>query len=679
MTDHLSPLLNQIRVALKPDPHSTSLSYLPNSLLFPVLRPLSDEDHAANAWSFDLRTPIGRPHRFPKPLLSRPLHIAFGSILRSEKPRRAAPLLLAPVSYDPARRLLIRIGPNLPNKALIARLAAAGETAFIDSSGRLASDRAHSLIPDLTVGPFLDEFELAYDALDPDLHPEILSARAARLLAGDLPFDKSPLPNAPEVDLSAEGAAAARESRLDPAQAQALAAILAGRDLIVDGPPGCGKSHLIATAATRLALAGRSVLVSATIPEALQVARRRIAEQNLSPDTARIDVLGLADAERAQRFDYDVLILDECSKMTLAEAIRLAIRARQLILVGDDKQIQPFDAPTEPLAETVLSAIPNTAPKVMLRYHYRSRVPSLIAPSNIISYKRRLRCVPPPKSDPQQEGLLLRHIPSGRMIVTPRGAINPREALGVANHIVRLATSSETAGQSLAVIAFTAAHAALIEKTLAQVLRESRVRREQLSPKSHEPLAIWTPRQAQGQERDRVIVSLVCAREPDGQLPLVYPPLADRRDCPLRRVNVAMSRARIATELFSSLTFAQTGLPPRSGPPLLDQDRITLTLLLQIATIFNEIPLKFKPDPAVVDAALAIAGRSDAIVQNIGAIHAVQFPGDPTGHFRFGLYQPLTGWTEADCRTIPAMFRLKGWTLYNPATRDQILDFRPPI
>lgn len=69
----------------------------------------------------------------------------------------------------------------------------------------------------------------------------------------------------------------------DSSQLAALAKIDAGMDLVVIGPPGCGKTQVLANTVAHLIAAGKKVLVCSEKAAALEVLHRRLKEIGLGP------------------------------------------------------------------------------------------------------------------------------------------------------------------------------------------------------------------------------------------------------------------------------------------------------------------------------------------------------------------------------------------------------------
>ena len=111
---------------------------------------------------------------------------------------------------------------------------------------------------------------------------------------------------------------------------------------------------------------------------------------------------------------FDLLLIDEASQVQPVDALGAVARAERMVVVGDDKQLPPTRFFTKIMAdedeyendvelvsagdiESILGLCSAQGmPQRMLRWHYRSRHPSLIAVSNHEFYDNRLFVVPSP-------------------------------------------------------------------------------------------------------------------------------------------------------------------------------------------------------------------------------------------------------------------------------------------
>ncbi len=152
---------------------------------------------------------------------------------------------------------------------------------------------------------------------------------------------------------------------------------------------------------------------------------------------------------------FDLLVIDEASQMRVEDAIGALSRAKQVVIVGDPKQLPPssfFQSSgteedeesesevDEPLsAESVLDcALTAFQPSRDLRWHYRSKHESLIAFSNHHFYDNRLQIFPSPEPNNAALGVKLRVVRG-----TFQSSINEVEAREVAESAVRFMEEQE--------------------------------------------------------------------------------------------------------------------------------------------------------------------------------------------------------------------------------------------
>ena len=115
---------------------------------------------------------------------------------------------------------------------------------------------------------------------------------------------------------------------------------------------------------------------------------------------------------------FDLVIFDEASQITTWDAVGAIARGKNVIVVGDPKQMPPtnffnatvdVDAPDEEDLESILDqALAARLPHLRLMGHYRSRHESLIAFSNSKYYENSL--ITYPSSDTQDSNVQLRRV-----------------------------------------------------------------------------------------------------------------------------------------------------------------------------------------------------------------------------------------------------------------------------
>jgi superfamily I DNA and/or RNA helicase len=125
--------------------------------------------------------------------------------------------------------------------------------------------------------------------------------------------------------------------------------------------------------------------------------------------------------------EFDVVIFDEASQVCTEDAISSIMRTKQLIVVGDDKQLPPTsyfksttsddsDDENEEVYESLLdecSALSSIMKNRTLSWHYRSQDESLIAFSNQKFYDSKLISFPNPVKDASR-GVHFHFVEGGR-------------------------------------------------------------------------------------------------------------------------------------------------------------------------------------------------------------------------------------------------------------------------
>lgn len=278
-------------------------------------------------------------------------------------------------------------------------------------------------------------------------------------------------------------------------------------------------------------------------------------------------------------FDFDLLVMDEASQIQPVDALGAVARAKQVVVVGDPKQLPPTaffskmtgntndddedDGGRVGDIESILGLFTARGlPMRMLRWHYRSRHQSLIAVSNRQFYESKLFIVPSPYTAEAGMGLRFHHITDG-LFDAGGTRTNQIEAKIVAEAIIDHARQFPEL--SLGVAAFSAAQRRAIVDQL-ELLRRQLPPDTEAFFQSHpaEPFFVKNLENVQGDERDVIFISVGYGPStPGGRVPMRFGPLGS--DGGERRLNVLISRAKQRCEVFSSMTdediepdFAQT-------------------------------------------------------------------------------------------------------------------------
>lgn len=265
--------------------------------------------------------------------------------------------------------------------------------------------------------------------------------------------------------------------------------------------------------------------------------------------------------------EFDLVIFDEASQVKPVDAFGAILRGRQLVVVGDSKQLPPTgffdslavdgdaeDSDDEPLTtsdmESILGLVAGQgAPQRMLRWHYRSRHESLIALSNKEYYDNRLVVFPSPEPTRNGLGLVFRHLPDS-VYDRGRSRTNRKEAQAVAVAVMQHAHA--TPDRTLGVAAFSLAQAEAIRDEVERLRSSDPGSEAFFGSHPFEPFFVKNLESVQGDERDVIFISVGYGKDENGYFSMSFGALNGNGG--ERRLNVLISRARLSCEVFSNLT-----------------------------------------------------------------------------------------------------------------------------
>ncbi|HYI02938.1 DUF3320 domain-containing protein [Hyalangium sp.] len=288
--------------------------------------------------------------------------------------------------------------------------------------------------------------------------------------------------------------------------------------------------------------------------------------------------LSVAQYLPAEGRRFDLLVFDEASQIGTHDAIGAIARAEQVIIVGDSKQLPPTafftrgdDSEALPdendiveLESILEEALAKQLPQQMLGWHYRSRHDSLIDFSNRQYYEGRLHVFPAARAHVEDLGIKWHPVPDGVYQSKTAGktaAINPREAEVLVAELVRSLRRYAPHERTFGVVTFSVVQQQLI----LDLLDAERARSPELEAhfSSGEPVFVKNLENVQGDERDEILFSICYAKDAAGKLRMNFGPLS--RSGGERRLNVAVTRARCALRVFSTLTHDQIDLSRTSS------------------------------------------------------------------------------------------------------------------
>ena len=276
--------------------------------------------------------------------------------------------------------------------------------------------------------------------------------------------------------------------------------------------------------------------------------------------------LSVAQYLDAAHRPFDLVIFDEASQIPTWDAIGAMARGRQVIVAGDPRQLPPTsffgrtdddDDPAEDETlqdlESILDECRATRiPSLSLLWHYRSRNESLITFSNRRYYGNQLLTFPSPVTPDRAVAL---HPVEG---VYDRGGsrTNLLEAQAVVRFVIERLQAHDPIQHhgktpSLGVVTFNQQQQNLISNLLDRERGENPELDALLSQTNPEPLFVKNLENVQGDERDIMVFSTTFGLDAAGKPSLNFGPL--NRDGGERRLNVAVTRARVELHVFSSL------------------------------------------------------------------------------------------------------------------------------
>ncbi len=282
----------------------------------------------------------------------------------------------------------------------------------------------------------------------------------------------------------------------------------------------------------------------------------------------------LLPAERC----FDVVVFDEASQVTPADAVGALMRASQAIVAGDPHQLPPTsfflsgasdddgDDGTSAAAdgaltrdmESVLDMLSALLPAPygtrMLSWHYRSRDERLIAFSNAQPSLYDFSLVTFP-------GTSTGSVPEHHLVpFTPNRPAEEDSSADEVRTVVELVTSHahEHPSESLGVITMGIKHAERISESLRRARQADPLLDEFMSESAAEPFFVKNLERVQGDERDAIVLSIGYGKLADGRMQYRFGPVNNEGG--QRRLNVAITRARSRMTVVSS--FSSTDMDP---------------------------------------------------------------------------------------------------------------------
>lgn len=261
---------------------------------------------------------------------------------------------------------------------------------------------------------------------------------------------------------------------------------------------------------------------------------------------------------------FDLVIFDEASQVPTCDAVGAIARGKQVVIVGDPKQLPPTtffsrgyseaesddEQMTEDLESVLDDCLAIRLDQRHLLWHYRSRHESLIAFCNTRYYENRLMTFPSPDDLTRKVRLIQ---VEGRY-ERGHGKHNLAEAQAVVHEIVRRLKDPILSGFSIGIVTFNQPQQKLIEDMLDEQIRRTPALEKLVSEglgEHHEQIFVKNLENVQGDERDVILFSIGYGPDKAGRISMNFGPI--NKEGGQRRLNVAVSRARHEMIVFSSI------------------------------------------------------------------------------------------------------------------------------
>ncbi|WP_267268570.1 DUF4011 domain-containing anti-phage protein Hhe [Pseudomonas protegens] len=323
-----------------------------------------------------------------------------------------------------------------------------------------------------------------------------------------------------------------------------------------------GNSHGAVRDFTQLALLQREAEKKTRhVPIRSLMNRAAEALQGLKP-CFMMSPMAVAQYLPAGHIEFDLVVMDEASQMRPEEALGSIARGKQLVVVGDPKQLPPTnffsrnggdsdaddaDASLAEDSESILEAAMPLFKLRRLRWHYRSRHESLIAFSNKAFYESNLVVYPSPHRESAEFGVKFVRVPRGRFVEQRNIEEAEVVAKAIEHHVIH------RPDESLGVVAMNVKQAEQIERMLELLAKQSPQLQVALDRNQSlgEPLFIKNLENVQGDERDVIYISGTYGpMEVGGTVPQRFGPINGASGW--RRLNVLYTRSKKRMQVFSS-------------------------------------------------------------------------------------------------------------------------------
>lgn len=266
---------------------------------------------------------------------------------------------------------------------------------------------------------------------------------------------------------------------------------------------------------------------------------------------------------------FDLIVFDEASQIPVWDAIGVIARGKQLVVVGDPKQMPPTSffqkgevedesqaddsiADQESiLDECLVAGVSST----YLNWHYRSRHEALIAFSNEHYYDSKL-CTFPSATRSPRLGVKFVYVEDGKFERQGKGPrVNTVEAKALVDYICTEVRKADYKKRTVGVVTFSMPQQKLIQNMLDERRSKDPVLEKLLPEEGEGAYFVKNLENVQGDESDVILFSVGYAPDENGKFTMNFGPL--NLSGGERRLNVAVTRAKEQVIVFSSIHGSQ--------------------------------------------------------------------------------------------------------------------------
>ncbi len=327
---------------------------------------------------------------------------------------------------------------------------------------------------------------------------------------------------------------------------------------------------------------------------------------------------------------FDVLLIDEASQLKPEESLGVIARAKQVVVVGDPKQLPPtsfFDTLQDEVAQEQKTVLDDSesildsfmelySPIRRLKWHYRSAHESLISFSNRHFYDGELTIFPSASNQDEHLGVKYTYVENGFYKSGQEHRVNVNEANEVLKQIeYQMKNFPE---KSLGVGTLNGTQRELIQELVDSSEKNNLFVATYIERwrAKHEPFFVKNLESLQGDERDVILISTTYGKEEgSSHLNQRFGPI--NQESGWRRLNVLITRSKQKMHVFTSMLSSDIVIKDSSSRGV--KALKSFLKFLEVGCIKEEQLEKEKDSSAFVEVLYeTLKKRGIDVVKNIG-------------------------------------------------------------